>query len=62
MALQLVQQLGRSDYPLLMAGAVWATGAPLLLVVAAVAALALAERRQTRRKAPADSSGRGSNG
>ncbi len=61
-ALQLVQQLGRSDYPLLMAGAVWATAAPLLLVVAAVAAMALAERRQTRRKAPADSSGRGSNG
>ena len=44
--LQLLQQLGRSDYPLLMAGAVWATLAPLLLVVAAVAALALAERRR----------------
>ena len=44
-ALQLLQQLGRSDYPLLMAGAAWATAAPLLLVVAAVTALALAERR-----------------
>ena len=47
-ALQLVQQLGRSDYPLLMAGAVWATAAPLLLVVTTVAALALVERRQAR--------------
>jgi len=45
-ALQLLQQLGRSDYPLLMAGAAWATAAPLLLVVAAVTALALAERRR----------------
>ena len=44
-ALQLLQQLGRSDYPLLMAGAAWATAAPLVLVVAAVTALALAERR-----------------
>ncbi len=46
--LQLVQQLGRSDYPLLMAGAVWATLAPLLLVVVAVAGLALAEKNRTR--------------
>ena len=46
--LQLVQQLGRSDYPLLMAGAVWATLAPLLLVVVAVAGLALAEKKRTR--------------
>ncbi len=45
-ALQLLQQLGRSDYPLLMAGAAWATAAPLVLVVAAVTALALAERRR----------------
>jgi multiple sugar transport system permease protein len=45
-ALQLVQQLGRSDYPLLMAGAIWATAAPLLLVAVAVAGLALAERRR----------------
>ena len=44
--LQLVQQLGRSDYPLLMAGAVWATVAPLLLVVVAVTVVALAERRR----------------
>ncbi len=48
--LQLVQQLGRSDYPLLMAAAVWATAAPLLLVVVAVAALALAERRRIARR------------
>jgi multiple sugar transport system permease protein len=54
-ALQLVQQLGRSDYPLLMAGAVWATAAPLLLVIVAVAALALAERR---RPAPDESPAR----
>ena len=46
--LQLLQQLGRSDYPLLMAGAVWATLAPLLLVVVAVAGLALAEKKRTR--------------
>ena len=47
--LQLLQQLGRSDYPLLLAGAAWATAAPLLLVVLAVAALALAERRRMAR-------------
>jgi len=49
--LQLLQQLGRSDYPLLMAGAVWATLAPLLLVVAAVAALSLAEKRRRHARA-----------
>jgi multiple sugar transport system permease protein len=32
-ALQLLQQLSRSEWPLLMAGAVWATAVPLLLVV-----------------------------
>lgn len=31
-ALQLLQQLSRSEWPLLMAGAIWATAVPLLLV------------------------------
>jgi multiple sugar transport system permease protein len=35
-ALQLLQQLSRSEWPLLMAGAVWATAVPLLLVVVAL--------------------------
>lgn len=46
--LELLQQLGRADYPLLLAGALWATVAPLVVVVLAVAALALAERRARR--------------
>jgi len=47
--LELLQQLGRADYPLLLAGALWATVAPLVVVVLAVAALALAEQRARRR-------------
>lgn len=48
--LQLLEQLGRSDYPLLMAGALWATAAPLVLVLFVVAVVAAAERG--RRHAP----------
>ena len=50
--LQLLEQLGRSDYPLLMAGALWATAAPLLLVLIAVAALAVRDQRQSRHSEP----------
>ena len=42
--LQLLQQLGRSDYPLLMAGALWTMAVPLLLVVLVVAAIAMNKR------------------
>jgi multiple sugar transport system permease protein len=45
--LQLLEQLGRSDYPLLMAGAVWATLAPLALVVVGAVGMALVERRKS---------------
>lgn len=48
--LQLLQQLSRADYPLLMAGAIWATAAPLIVVVIAVSAVAAAER--ARRTVP----------
>lgn len=34
--LQLLQQLGRADYPLLLAGALWAMAAPVAVVVVAV--------------------------
>jgi ABC-type glycerol-3-phosphate transport system permease component len=44
--LQLLQQLGRSDYPLLMAGAVWSTLAPLALVLVGALAAALIENRR----------------
>jgi multiple sugar transport system permease protein len=44
-ALELLQQLGRSDYPLLMAGALWAMLIPAALVVGGVAVVALWERR-----------------
>ncbi len=47
--LQLLEQLGRSDYPLLMAGAVWATLAPLALVVGGALLVGLVERRAARR-------------
>lgn len=47
-ALQLLQQLGRSDYPLLMAGSLWASVVPLTLVVLAIVAAALAERIRAR--------------
>lgn len=50
--LQLLEQLGRSDYPLLMAGALWTTAAPLLLVLIAVTALALWDQRLSRRSEP----------
>lgn len=55
--LQLLEQLGRSDYPLLMAGALWATAAPLVLVVLAAIALARLDNRnaQSARRSPADS-------
>src|SRR5690606_21822782 len=46
--LQLLEHLGRSDYPLLMAGALWATAAPLLLVLIAVTALAILDQRRAR--------------
>ncbi|MBP6786389.1 MAG: carbohydrate ABC transporter permease [Candidatus Promineofilum sp.] len=42
--LQLLQQLGRSNYPLLMAGALWSIVLPLLLVVGGVMGVAIAER------------------
>lgn len=42
--LQLLEQLGRSDYPLLMAGALWSMLVPLALVTAGLAAVAVAER------------------
>ncbi len=44
--LQLLEQLGRSNYPLLMAGALWSMAIPLALVVAGVFAVAFAERVQ----------------
>jgi multiple sugar transport system permease protein len=44
--LQLLQQLGRSDYPLLMAGAVWSTLAPLALVLIGVFAASLVEKKR----------------
>ena len=47
-ALQLLQQLSRSDYPLLMAGAVWATILPLVLVVAGVILAAVTENWRAR--------------
>ena len=43
--LKLLEQLARSDYPVLMAGALWATLAPLLLVLLGVGVAAAAERR-----------------
>ena len=46
--LQLLEQMGRSDYPLLMAGALWATLAPLLLVILAVMATAAIEYLRAR--------------
>jgi len=42
--LQLLEQLGRSDYPLLMAGALWSMLVPLALVMAGLAAVAVAEK------------------
>lgn len=42
--LQLLEQLGRSNYPLLMAGALWSMAVPLTLVVVGVGAVAFAER------------------
>ncbi len=46
--LQLLEQLGRSNYPLLMAGALWTMAVPLALVLIGVGAVAFAERaRQT---------------
>ena len=44
--LELLRQLGRADYPLLLAGALWATAAPLVVVVLTVLLLALGERRR----------------
>lgn len=46
--LRLLEQLGRSDYPLLMAGACWAAALP----VALLAALAFLFRRSSRRRSP----------
>lgn len=45
--LQLLEQLGRTDYPLLMAGALWATCLPLGLVLLAVIAVAAIENRRS---------------
>ena len=42
--LQLLEQLGRSNYPLLLAGALWSILLPLLLVVGGVTGVAIAER------------------
>jgi multiple sugar transport system permease protein len=55
--LQLLQQLGRSDYPLLMAGAVWGTLSPLALVLVGAFIAALIENRgiNERRFSLADS-------
>lgn len=52
-ALQLLQQLGRSDYPLLMAGALWASVVPAALIAIGVGLAALYERvrAQERRSA-----------
>lgn len=44
--LQLLEQLGRSNYPLLMAGALWTMAVPLALVLVGVGAVAFAERAQ----------------
>ncbi len=45
-ALKLLEQLARSDYPVLMAGALWAMLAPLALVVLAVGVAAAVEQRR----------------
>ncbi|MCA9868426.1 MAG: carbohydrate ABC transporter permease [Anaerolineae bacterium] len=47
--LQLLAQLGRSNYPLLLAGALWSTLLPLLLVVGGVLAVAAVERAHARK-------------
>ncbi len=44
--LKLLEQLARSDYPVLMAGALWAMLAPLALVLLGVGIAAAAERRR----------------
>jgi ABC-type glycerol-3-phosphate transport system permease component len=51
--LRLLEQLGRSDYPLLMAGACWAAALP----VALLAALVVLYRRASRRRSPIMSTG-----
>lgn len=44
--LQLLQQLGRSDYPLLMAGAVWSTLPPLALVLTGAIIASMMEKNR----------------
>lgn len=44
--LQLLEQLGRSDYALLAAGALWTMAAPVLLVVGVAAVAARVDRRK----------------
>jgi multiple sugar transport system permease protein len=51
--LRLLEQLGRSDYPLLMTGACWAAALP----VALLAALVVLYRRASRRRSPIMSTG-----
>jgi multiple sugar transport system permease protein len=46
-ALQLLQQLSRSEWSLLMAGAIWATAVPLLLVAAVVVYIQMNNRTRT---------------
>jgi len=47
-ALQLLEQLGRSDYPLLMAGALWTMAVPVALLIVVPLALAVAEGGKRR--------------
>jgi len=47
-ALQLLEQLGRSDYPLLMAGALWTIAVPVALLIVVPLALAVAEGGKIR--------------
>jgi len=48
--LELLEQLGRTDYPLLMAGALWTTLLPVVLIVVIVGATAWQERRNLHSK------------
>lgn len=48
--LELLEQLGRTDYSLLMAGALWATLLPVVLIVVIVSVMALKERQNPQEK------------
>ncbi|WP_374686068.1 carbohydrate ABC transporter permease [Promineifilum sp.] len=48
--LELLEQLGRTDYSLLMAGALWATLLPVVLIVVIVSTMALKERQNPQKE------------